>query len=104
MLKNLSCAIFINQSQCRKHFYMLCKQINKIYFKKHACFLSSEDWFLTCSDSSLGGAVGAAGELLPLCPLPQPVAGLGAAGALDPVAPPLNATIPLLRLVSVSAK
>ena len=66
-------------------FYMLCKQINKIHFKNHACFLSSEDWFHTCSDSSLGAAGGAAGELLPLCSLPQPVAGLGAAGALDSV-------------------
>ena len=84
--------------------HILCKQINKIYFKNHACFLSSEAWWLTCSDSSLGGAGGGAGELLPLCPLPQPVAGLGAAGALDPVAPPLNAPVPLLRRESVSAK
>ena len=83
---------------------MLCKQINKIHFKNHACFLSSEDWFHTCSDSSLGAAGGAAGELLPLRPLPQPVAGLGAAGALDPVAPPAHAPVPLLRRVSVSAK
>ena len=68
------------------------------------CFLSSEAWWHTCSDSSLGGAVGAAGELLPLCPLPQPVAGLGAAGTLDPVAAPLNASVPLLSRVSISAK